>query len=496
MGKILKIGFVLIIAGFLLGGGIVGAGKARAVEYREGECIKDDSSCNLSDCGVKNIYGKDYGCLSGYACGLYSPESGGQKNTCIKLLEGETLLIQTSRPTDLNLCIEETGGMGIRNSVEKRGLPPEAYTFQIFGNQFIMCQSGYECLDQAQCVDENEYNQITSGSLECVIDDKTGEAGGCVGKYFSGGKYTPCTTNSGNNGCLKSKICTDSLQCTPLMNNECIPGTTDCRGDAIDGACKNKKSIGEGQEYAHGCLEDKVNDKKSLCIQQGDASGGCTEMIDFSSYDSIQQAGVYYNQEGLPFICGDNEADLQKKDDKQTYVVISSTPATTCPNFSYLQFKEKIEWDKDVNAYKTQKSGKYLSDATEKPEIQTLLQSQCIGPLADGCKGKSAVQQFLTSTFGNVIITILSVIFGLAHTLFGILLALIMSVMGWVLSSFDVTAVSALSTFWAYIRDLCNLLFIVILLYIAFATVLRINAGQVKKMLPSFLLAAILINFS
>ncbi len=49
---------------------------------------------------------------------------------------------------------------------------------------------------------------------------------------------------------------------------------------------------------------------------------------------------------------------------------------------------------------------------------------------------------------------------------------------------------------WIVARDLCNMFFILILLVIAFATILRIESYQWKKILPKLLIMAVLINFS
>jgi len=49
---------------------------------------------------------------------------------------------------------------------------------------------------------------------------------------------------------------------------------------------------------------------------------------------------------------------------------------------------------------------------------------------------------------------------------------------------------------WSIIRDFCNMFFILILLVIAFATILRIESYNMKKWLPKLLLMAVLINFS
>ncbi len=54
----------------------------------------------------------------------------------------------------------------------------------------------------------------------------------------------------------------------------------------------------------------------------------------------------------------------------------------------------------------------------------------------------------------------------------------------------------AVSTGWVVVRDITNLFFIIILLIVAFATILRIESYQYKEILPRLLIVAILINFS
>jgi hypothetical protein len=49
---------------------------------------------------------------------------------------------------------------------------------------------------------------------------------------------------------------------------------------------------------------------------------------------------------------------------------------------------------------------------------------------------------------------------------------------------------------WVIIRDLCNMFFILVLLVIAFATILRMENYSWKKLLPKLLIMAVLINFS
>jgi len=55
---------------------------------------------------------------------------------------------------------------------------------------------------------------------------------------------------------------------------------------------------------------------------------------------------------------------------------------------------------------------------------------------------------------------------------------------------------TAVSRGWIIIRDICNMFFIIVLLVIAFATVLNIEKYSVKRLLGGFLLAAVLVNFS
>ncbi len=54
----------------------------------------------------------------------------------------------------------------------------------------------------------------------------------------------------------------------------------------------------------------------------------------------------------------------------------------------------------------------------------------------------------------------------------------------------------AVQTGWVIVRDIANMFFVVILLVIAIATILRVESYNYKKLLPKFLLMAVLINFS
>lgn len=60
----------------------------------------------------------------------------------------------------------------------------------------------------------------------------------------------------------------------------------------------------------------------------------------------------------------------------------------------------------------------------------------------------------------------------------------------------DFISEPAIKYAWTIVRDFCNMFFILILLVISFATILRIESYNMKKWLPRLIIMAILINFS
>jgi len=94
-----------------------------------------------------------------------------------------------------------------------------------------------------------------------------------------------------------------------------------------------------------------------------------------------------------------------------------------------------------------------------------------------------------------------------AHWLVGGIARAIVSVLGWVLAKLMGILIyvaqynnfihsAVISHGWTVARDVANMFFVVILLIIAFATILRIESYNYKKWLPKLILMAILINFS
>jgi len=91
--------------------------------------------------------------------------------------------------------------------------------------------------------------------------------------------------------------------------------------------------------------------------------------------------------------------------------------------------------------------------------------------------------------------------------LFGGICMGIVSVLGWVLMKLmgvlvyiaqynNFIASKAVVNGWVMVRDICNMFFVMILLIIAFATILHLENYSYKKWLPKLILMAILINFS
>jgi len=81
-------------------------------------------------------------------------------------------------------------------------------------------------------------------------------------------------------------------------------------------------------------------------------------------------------------------------------------------------------------------------------------------------------------------------------SLFGKLLTVIVRLLVVVAQYNDFINSPAVSKGWIIIRDICNMFFIAVLLFIAFATVLGIEKYSYKKLLGKLLLAAVLVNFS
>jgi len=85
---------------------------------------------------------------------------------------------------------------------------------------------------------------------------------------------------------------------------------------------------------------------------------------------------------------------------------------------------------------------------------------------------------------------------GLIIGAIGLILILVMKALVAVAQYNNFITSAAVSNGWTIVRDVCNMFFVLILLIIAFATILKIEQYNYKKWLPKLILMAILINFS
>jgi hypothetical protein len=99
-------------------------------------------------------------------------------------------------------------------------------------------------------------------------------------------------------------------------------------------------------------------------------------------------------------------------------------------------------------------------------------------------KASSAIANTLSYMVGGVINVV------------GALLSLLMGALIFVAEYNDFTLSDPVTHGWVIVRDLCNMFFILILLVIAFATILRAEGYDIKKMVPKLIIMAVLINFS
>jgi len=93
-------------------------------------------------------------------------------------------------------------------------------------------------------------------------------------------------------------------------------------------------------------------------------------------------------------------------------------------------------------------------------------------------------------------VTIVSNILGVFISALGFLLTTVMKALIYIASYSTFLDSGAVSYGWVLVRDICNMFFVVILLLIAFGTILQQEKYNYKVWLPKLVLMAILINFS
>lgn len=110
--------------------------------------------------------------------------------------------------------------------------------------------------------------------------------------------------------------------------------------------------------------------------------------------------------------------------------------------------------------------------------------------------GSVEVLSGTAGTVGDWIAMILSYIaYGLALAI-GKILSWLFSIIDAIFKWPDFVNIKGVVVGWTVVRDLCNMFFVVILLVIAIATILRIESYNYKRFLPKLIIMAVLINFS
>lgn len=99
---------------------------------------------------------------------------------------------------------------------------------------------------------------------------------------------------------------------------------------------------------------------------------------------------------------------------------------------------------------------------------------------------------------GKSLLFISSTISMILGALFGLVLGLEAKIIDYIISpaNFPLTTAPIVTLGWSITRDLANMFFILILLIIAFATVLKIQSYAIKQLWWKVVLAALLVNFS
>jgi hypothetical protein len=104
-------------------------------------------------------------------------------------------------------------------------------------------------------------------------------------------------------------------------------------------------------------------------------------------------------------------------------------------------------------------------------------------------------QAFDLPSFDDVVTIINRLLFLVAYAL-GWLVMKLFAVVVYISGYNGFVDSAAVSKGWVLVRDVCNMLFVVVLLVIAFGEILRLKSYQLKAMLPKVILAAVLVNFS
>ncbi len=102
----------------------------------------------------------------------------------------------------------------------------------------------------------------------------------------------------------------------------------------------------------------------------------------------------------------------------------------------------------------------------------------------------------ISGTVGLAVATLIGWITSIISMIIGLILTALIKILVNVAEFNNIINVDAVKVGWVIVRDLVNMFFVLILLVIAFATILRIESYNAKRTLPKLLIMAVLINFS
>lgn len=95
----------------------------------------------------------------------------------------------------------------------------------------------------------------------------------------------------------------------------------------------------------------------------------------------------------------------------------------------------------------------------------------------------------------SALVVVINLVLKAFFYVIGVVLSFEFKILEWVLSSFSWEN-STVTLGWGIVRDFSNLFFIVVIMIIAFATVLQLETYGMKALLPKLIAIALLINFS
>jgi hypothetical protein len=156
----------------------------------------------------------------------------------------------------------------------------------------------------------------------------------------------------------------------------------------------------------------------------------------------------------------------------------ATTPTTTDPN------QLIVEKSVDPTVNPTPKATGAAPDPDKSEFDNWATEESC------GIIGESSVAGCTKALFYYIVYTPSAVILAIAATFFNALISISLS------SDLFSASSSFISTAWGVVRDLSNIFFILILLYIAIKIILGLGGSEVKKMIAKVIIIALLINFS